>query len=163
MFDISAEPWLNSINLPPPPHQRQKKSLVCMDGTPTSSSHVLSTERRAGKRRWVGRRQRDPHSPQLCHSRDTAADGLDFSSPWWHFAGIYVTVPPVHTAENLTLTWMFADKEASQIWFLGQPDDDADDDMRLHSRVPFFYSKGGRNARHRARPNHSTRTRSNYD
>lgn len=68
-----------------------------------------------------------------------------------------MSLSPVRTAENLTLTWMFADREACQIWFLGQPDDDTDDDMRLHFWLSFYF-KGteaeGRNARHRSQLNH---------
>lgn len=55
-----------------------------------------------------------------------------------------MSLSPVRTAENLTLTWMFADREACQIWFLGQPDDDADDDMRLHFFGYLFISRGQR-------------------
>lgn len=54
-----------------------------------------------------------------------------------------MSLSPVRTAENLTLTWMFADREACQIWFLGQPDDDADDDMRLHFWLSFLFQRDG--------------------
>lgn len=54
-----------------------------------------------------------------------------------------MSLSPVRTAESLTLTWMFADGEACQIWFLGQSADDADDDDTWPAlSVIFLYSEG---------------------
>lgn len=129
-----------------------------------ASSRFLSTEHLAGKQRQEGRRRRRT-AVATCVTSVTQLWTLQTSV---HRGGIslafIVTVPCARTAENLTLTWMFADREACQIWFLGQPDDDADDDTRLHFWLSFHF-KGteaeGRNARHRSRLNRRARSRFN--
>lgn len=63
---------------------------------PASPWQLSFSEHLAGEQRGGRAEKRTRH---MCHDGDTTVQGLDWSSPRWHFAAIYVIVPCAHGRE----------------------------------------------------------------